>query len=338
MLQLKWPTTGNEQRLVELEVNLINDQLNHAYLFAGPPEVGKLTVAKFFANQILCSHRACGKCDDCRQFRANSHPNLTIVDELWVEGVNEDFAAIAQKSNFNQAHRAKNPKAKTDTIHIEDLREVLARLHVTHDGWQVFVIHNIERMNRETANHFLKTLEEPPPRTIFLLTTSNQPALLSTTVSRCRVLQFSNVHPSAIEKMLARDFPDLNERERTRIVNFSMGKPIRAQRLAADPDIFREFAEYSRELCQIFEKPAFASCLAFAEKATVTSAETQKFLEAFTYFLRSFLLARARKPVVGSRYTTTKLVELLRATDATRRLIRHNVNAKLAVENLLLSV
>ncbi|MFH0775997.1 MAG: hypothetical protein V1936_00080 [Patescibacteria group bacterium] len=338
MLQFAWPTTGNENRLAELERDLLQNQISHAYLLAGPAEVGKLTAAKFFAQLLICQGQACGECVDCKLIRANSHPNLTIVDDLWIEGVNEDLEVLARKSNFNQAQRTKNPKAKTETIRLDDLREILSRVNHVSSGWKVFVIHNIERLNREAANFFLKTLEEPPPRTVFILTTNNLPLLLPTLVSRCRVLNFGNVSPTAIEKMLIRQFPNLTELERIRVVNFAMGKPIRAQKLAADPTVFREFKEYFEQLKNLLERPNLAEKLAFAEKVSVNDAEVAKFLEAFAYFLRSFLLTRAKNPVANSRYSPQKLVELIRRLDATRELVAKNVNSRLAVENLLLQI
>ena len=338
MLQFDWPTTGNENRLAELENDLANDRVSHAYLFAGPAEVGKFTAAKFFAQLLICSGLGCGECPDCKMIRANTHPNLTIVDELWIEGVNEDLELLAKKSNFNQANRAKTPKAKTNTIRIDDLREILSRVNHSTVGRKIFLIHEIERMNHEAANFFLKTLEEPPPRTTFILTTNNLPLLLPTIVSRCRVLNFGNVAPSAIDKMLVKKFPDLTEDERKRVVSFAMGKPIRAGKLAADPTVFREFKEYFEQLKNLLERPNVAEKLSFAEKVSANNLETQKFLEAFAYFLRSFLLTRAKNPVANSRYSTEKIVKLIRELDSTRELIGRNVNSRLAVENLLLQI
>jgi len=337
-MKFDWGNTGNENRLLELENDFTSGKISHAYLFSGPMEVGKRTTAKFFAKLLICKFEACGECNDCKLIRTNTHPNLTIADELWIEGVNEDWEELAKKSNFNQAHRAKTPKAKSDTIRIEDLREILARVNQSADGWKVFIIHNIERMNRESANFFLKTLEEPPPRTTFLLTTNNQPLLLPTIVSRCRVLSFGNVSPNAIDEMLQKNFPNLSEAERSRIVNFSMGKPIRAKRLAEDPDIFREFKEYFEKLKSLLEKPSVTEKLDFAEKVSANNAEVEKFLEAFTYFLRSFMLTRAKQPVANSRYTPRKLAQLIRELNSTRNLIGRNVNPRLAVENLLLQI
>jgi DNA polymerase-3 subunit delta' len=338
MTESIWPTTGNENRLAELETDLGSGQISHAYLFAGPAEVGKLTVAKFFAQLLICENRSCGECADCRMIRGNSHANLTVVDDLWIEGANEDLESLAKKSNFNQSHRTKTPKAKTNTIRIDDLREILIRVNHATEKRNVFVIHEVERMNREAANFFLKTLEEPPPRTTFILTTNNPALLLPTLISRCRVLNFGNVAPSAIDEMIAAKFPNLSDDERKRVVNFAMGKPIRAARLAADPTVFREFKEYFEKLKNLLERPNIADKLAFAEKVSAASAETQKFLEIFAYFLRSFLLTRAKNPVANSRYSAEKIVKLIRQLDATRELIDRNVNSRLAVENLLLAI
>jgi len=339
MLKFNWPTTGNEDRLAELENDLLNERMNHAYLFTGVAEVGKLTAAKFFAKLILCENNACDVCEVCQKIRANIHPQLTIADKLWIEGVNENFEQLAKKTNFNQSHRARTPKSKTDTIRLNDLREILARIHTSHDKQQIFVIHDIERMNRESSNFFLKTLEEPPPQTIFLLTTSNQPLLLPTIISRCRVLYFGNVSPPAIEKMITREFPCLDEEKRMRVVNFSMGKPVRAAKLASDPEIFREFTEYFRKITTLLEKPNPANKMFFAEKITETPTEIQKFFEAFTHFLRSFLLSRTRQPIDTSRYSAKKIVELLRATNISRKLVfDKNVNPRLVIENLLLQI
>jgi len=337
-LKFKWKNIGNNDRLLELENDFVNKKTSHAYLFAGPVEVGKFTAAKFFAKLFICKFEACGECDDCKLIRTNSHPNLTIADILWIEGINEDLEVIAKKSNFNQSHRTKTPKAKTDTIRIEDLREILSRLNHKNDGWNIFVIRNIERMNRESTNFFLKTLEEPPKNTVFILTTNSQPLILPTIISRCRVLNFGNVNPQTIDLALQKDFPNLTDVERKRVVGFSMGKPIRAERLAKDPTIFREFKEYFEKLKNLLEKPDNVERLELAEKISLNSKELEKFLEAFTYFLRGFMLTRAKKPIESSRYTPQKLVELIRKLNLTRELIKKNVNPRLAVENLLIQI
>ncbi len=338
-MQHSWSLVGNTKRLAELEHDLTEAKLTHAYLLAGPAEVGKFTAAREFASLILCeNHSVCGECSACRQIRSNVYSGLTVVDQLWIDGISEDWAEIGRSSNFPQLHRSKTPKAKTDTLSIDDVRAVTTRLHSVQSDSQVVLIRGIERLNREAANSLLKILEEPPPQTIFILTTDNLPLLPATLVSRCRLVQFANVGDQIITDYLAVKFPDLSDIERSRIVNFSLGKPGRAIRLAGDPEILAEYAEYFRRFKELFGKPDLDSRFQLAEQVSASSAELAKFLETLTYFLRSFLLTRARQSVPDSRYTTAKLIALLRATDRARDLIDRNVNARLVTENLLLTV
>lgn len=338
MTKHNWPIVGNQSRLAELEADFAQNKLSHAYLFAGPKEVGKFTAAKFFANLILCGQGACGDCPACHQIRASVHPGLTIADKLWIENTEEDWETIAKSSNFNQLHRSKTPKTRTDALGKDDLTEIISRIHSTHEDYHVILIRRVERFTTEAANHLLKTLEEPPPRTIFLLTTDNPSVLPETIVSRCRLLQFGNVRPATIEQKLAELFPKLDETERARIVNFATGKPGRAVRLAGDPELLTSYAEYFRRLKNIFETPDLIIRLNLAEETSKTAVSVSKFLEALTYFLRSLLLSRIKQPALKSRYNPGKILSLLKATNQTRLLISHNVNQRLAVENLLLQI
>jgi DNA polymerase-3 subunit delta' len=338
-LQHAWPLIGNRPRLAELEADLQSGTVNHAYLLAGPAEIGKLTAARYFAQLLLCeSGAACGACESCRQVRSLVHPGLTIADTLWVEGVSEDWEELGKESNYSQLHRSKTPKAKTDTLGIEDVAEITARLHNTHDTWQVIIIARVERLSIPAVNSLLKILEEPPPRTVFLLTTDTLGTLLPTLTSRCRVSTWVNVSPSEIQALLAAKASPLSEVERQRVAMLATGKPGRALRLAADPDRLREYEEYFRQIKNLIEKPNRVARLQLAESAAASSAEAAQLLEVLTYFLRSFLLTRVRAPVTGSRYDAARLATLLQRTEAARRLLQKNVNTRLVLEDLLLEL
>jgi len=312
-------------------------KLGHAYLFAGPAEVGKYTAARLFGEQILMRDTADTSALR-QQLHANSYPFFTTVDRLWIDGIAEDWDELARSSNFNQIHRSKAPKAKTDKISLADLTEILGRIHQAHDGWHVVLIRSIERMTREAANAFLKTLEEPPPRTVFLLTTDHIALLLPTISSRCRVMQFGNVDTPSIEAKIKELHPNMSVGERSRIATFALGKPGRAIRLAGNPEVLAAQGDYFRRLKTLFAQPDTLTCLRFAEEASKTAADTAHLLEALTYFLRSFLLTRARSPEQNSRYTVDKLTNLLRATRETADLVHGNINARLALETLLLQI
>lgn len=301
--------------------------------------MGKFAAALEFAEKIIVSETpASDVAHVVRTIHSLTHPHLTVVDQLWIEDVMEDWEALARSSNFPQVHRSKAPKAKSDAIGTDDLTEIIGRVALKRETHHVVVIRRIERMTIETANKFLKTLEEPPPHTIFILTTDSFADVLPTIVSRCRVVEFANVAPRAIDQLLRQHFPDLAPDLAARIMNLSLGKPARAVRLAKNPELFTAYTDYFRRLLGLFEKPDIGAKLAFAEEASKTRASVDFFLEATTYFLRSFLLSRAKKPESNSRYTTQKLVALTHALAETREQIERNVNARLAVEHFLLCI
>lgn len=338
-LKFTWPITGNTERLQDLESDLLNQHLSHAYLFSGPLEVGKFSAAKFFAKLILCAKRACNQCEVCQKIAANAWSELVVADELWIENLNEDLTEISRKSNFNQMHRTRAPKAKTDTIGLPDLHEILSRIYVKHTSYQIFLVKNIERLTLEAANFFLKTLEEPPPRTIFLLTTSNLAKVLPTLISRCRLLVFDNVAERIITTMLQQDFPELSVTASKQILHLALGKPIRAIRLARNPAALQEFREYFAKLRSLFEQPDLVVKIQLADQLAASVPEIAKFLEALTYFLRSFLLARAREPRPASRYSRKKLLAIIQLLTETHSMIfQKNVNPRLALENLLFAI
>lgn len=338
-LQFIWSMFGNEKCLLELEQNLQQQKLAQAYLFSGPIEVGKFTTAKDFAKLILCEQRACGNCAICQKITANIYPELTVVDELWIEGQQEDLIHIAQKSNFNQLHRTKTPKAKTDTLGIQDLREILRRINVKQSNYQIFLLRNIERFTLEAANFFLKTLEEPPAKTIFLLTTNNLAQVLPTIISRCRVLNFYSVATARLKDYLRENFAQLAPLAHQQILHLALGKPQRALRLAQDPTHLQEFCTYFTMLKELFAQPDLATKLQLAEQLTTNKAELQKFLEVCHYFLRSFLLTRARNAQPESRYSAQKLLTIIQNLTETQILIwQQNVNPRLALENFLIKI
>jgi len=137
-----------------------NGRMAHAYLVAG-----ELGVCKDFAARalqiIFCEKAGCGGCNTCRLVRER-----LWADAVWVL-----------------------PEKKSRVISVEQMREqVLARVSQTSlaGGWKAAVIAGADRLNESAANVFLKTLEEPPPETLFLLLTDSPQSLLPTIVSRCQ--------------------------------------------------------------------------------------------------------------------------------------------------------
>jgi DNA polymerase-3 subunit delta' len=230
---------GHSRQLAELAADIESGNVAHSYLFAGAPNVGKMTVAKWFAHKLITAGKTFEEKEIIdHQLLKLIHPDVIVLDQLWIEEKCEDWDVIARSTNIPQQHRAKTPTMKTDTISIDDIREMMNRLHDASDGQYRFcIIRGIERMQDPAANAFLKILEEPPPGRVFLLT-ADAPisTILPTILSRTRVLRFQRVSDRETASVLQ----DSDEEERRFILHLAQGAPGRAIRLAHDPDALRD--------------------------------------------------------------------------------------------------
>ncbi len=153
----------------------------HAYLFVAPEDTGGETLAQAMAASLLCDsptaeHHACGQCAACTLMNAFSHPDLRIL----------------RPSIMNTAHPIEElrPEKPSKEITIDDIRALDNMVNQTsHRGGQrVVVLYPVHKLNRNAANALLKTLEEPPANTIFILLAHDVRQLLPTIVSRCQLI------------------------------------------------------------------------------------------------------------------------------------------------------
>jgi len=145
-----------------------SNRLSHALIFASPGEVGEVALAIRLSQFLLCespigSLEPCGECKSCRLFLQNGHP---------------DF------------HEVK-PKGLLRAIKTSDMLSMIKSLQNTsHSGYgKIVIIHQAETLRKESANRFLKTLEEPTAKTYFILLTSRVERLLPTIKSRCQIFR-----------------------------------------------------------------------------------------------------------------------------------------------------
>ncbi len=234
----KLPTiVGHAEQRQQLLHDLSQGNVDHAYLFSGPRHLGKFSLALRFAFDLL----SVGVPEEERKklqisFEKLLHPDLLVLDRLWVEDVCDDWDILARFSNVPQRQRAKNPPAKTDTIGIDDIRALQERLHETGSGtYRCCIIRSVERMQDPACSAFLKILEEPPEGLVFLLTTQTQGALLPTLVSRTRVVPLQRVAQKDLRTMLA-GVPD---DEQAFILHIAEGAPGTIADLRDDPDLLR---------------------------------------------------------------------------------------------------
>jgi DNA polymerase III subunit delta' len=227
---------GHKKQLLQLAQDLDSNNLSHAYLFAGSPHLGKMTVARWFGTHILTRGMDSEQKEVTEtQIDKLLHRDFLVLDQLWMEERCEDWDVIAQTSNFPQQHRAK-AKMKTDVISIDDVREIQQQLNETGDlPHRVCIIRKVERMQDAAANAFLKILEEPPEGRVFILTTETLTSLIPTILSRTRVMRFERAADRDLQVLLK----DVTEEDASFILHVAQGAPGIAIKLMNDPEALR---------------------------------------------------------------------------------------------------
>ena len=188
-----------------------NDHMPHAILLAGPEHCGKYDFARTFAKSLMCDSRdektqlACNVCKSCHLFEAGSHPDFTSVQ-------------LAEK--------------KTQIV-VDQIRKLneFVYLSRSYQESRVAIISPVERLNINAANSLLKTLEEPPERTVLLLVSSNPSELIPTIRSRCQVLHLPQ--PSQTQALEWLETQSL-EHPADELLLAASGKPLLATMLDSE--------------------------------------------------------------------------------------------------------
>ncbi len=263
---------GHQKQLGQLLQDVASRNISHAYLFAGQPKLGKCTVARWFAWMILADHVAPEERQGVRdQMERMIHADFLCMDDLWMEDVQDDWKVIGLTSNVPQQHRSKAPAAKTDIISIEDIRALSERLHDTGESpYLCCIIRGVERMQAAAANAFLKMLEEPPKRVVFILTTDSFQSLLPTIVSRTRVLKFSPLKESELRPLAeGRD-----EDEAAFALHIAQGAPGAVAEMLADPELLRERRQLHAQCKRFWQTSSLKDRLSWLLPAAEKKHET----------------------------------------------------------------
>lgn len=320
----------------------MRDRLPHALLFHGHEGIGKVAFVERFAASLLCERpvaggHACGACDSCGWFAQYGHPDYRRVrpDALDDDGDEESDGDDAGKDRGK-----KNSKTPSKDIRIEQVRSLATFMNVsTHrSGLRVVLLYPAEALNAASANALLKTLEEPPPETVFLLVTHRIDRLLPTILSRCR--QFALAMPEA--GTAARWLAAQEVRDPERWLAEQGGAPLAALEAAhGDSGAERD------ELLAHLAKPGEAAALVVAERLQkVPLARLVAWQQRWLYDLLSLKLSgrvryfphsRQQLAALSERVSAEALQEALRDANRRRAVADHPLSARLFLEDMLLA-
>jgi DNA polymerase-3 subunit delta' len=230
------------------------NRVPHALILKGQEGIGKLAFANAIAQYINCENPtetdSCGECASCSKVRKGIHPDVRFILPTVKTGDSKDtgsddffhlfrekFHAGSPYFSFKDWMVALNGENKQAEIRIHEIRELKRKISLKafEAKYKVVVIWNAETIRVEAANAMLKVLEEPPDKTVMIMTVSDQTQLLTTINSRCQRLQMHRVKELVMQGWLQKNF-QMDEDHAMQVASLADGSVTRAIELVNESD------------------------------------------------------------------------------------------------------
>jgi DNA polymerase-3 subunit delta' len=292
-----------------------------ALLFTGVDGIGRQRTATALGMALNCSNpvgvAACEGCASCRKVISGSHPDIITVDP---DGV---------------------------FIKIDQVRDISRQLKFAplEGGWRIIIINDAQTMNLEASNAILKILEEPPKRTIFILTASQTTDLLPTIVSRCQQITFKPIPHEKVAQLLIEDRGIDRQTAKTLAISTkgSLGKA-----LSTDVENWKTWRSSLIEQIVSLSGEQMQPLFAFAETLSGAKDKLPDALEMIMMWFRDVLMFKVTPDRIinedyenkirsaAQRESVNSLLEKVEAVHAAQKAIARNANARLTLEVMLL--
>lgn len=307
-----------------LQAAIQRQKVAHAYLFAGPPGVGKRKVAEALFGALLCERggtQACFECAACKRYEA---------------GVHQDYRVMEADGRF---------------IKIEQVRDLSRLVHYPpiEGRFKCILIVDAENLHESAANALLKKLEEPSSSTVFVLLTTRAHLLLPTIVSRCQQVRFAALDRATVASLLMEKKQVASEVAHT-VAAMSDGNMERAFVLL-DSDLLAYRTEWMDRLVKL-PTASVSDMLLWAELATAEKDRWEPVVELLRLFVRDVMLVAAGIPPDQLTYreflpqliewsrkiSVHSAINLLDLILGAYRVTQFNANPKLMMEHLFLQI
>lgn len=285
---------GNEKVKKELENILASNKISHSYLFIGIDGIGKKLFAREFAKAILCNeqNKYCDKCKSCLEFNTNNNP---------------DYGEIIPEGN---------------SIKIDQIREMQRKISESPiiSNKKVYIIDNAHLMTKEAQNALLKTLEEPPDYLIIILIGANESNLLSTILSRCLSIKFSNIQNYQIEKYLKEKF-NLNVIKES-IIEAANGSIGNAEKLINNEDTYNLIENFINNI----NKFDLIDCIKQADFIYKMQDEKNEMLD----YINIILYKKSKEDI--------RFLKCINIVEDTKRRLKSNCNYNMTIDNMIITI
>lgn len=329
---MNWETNiiGNRVLLRKLDAFLVSKKVPHALLLVGPSGTQKFRILRNFAKRLHGDEMAIEK---------NICPTVVFVGDLWKAGKQEDWSDISRTSNFSQQHREKQRK-NSDIIGIEDVGHFTKPLFQASSDWKICMIRDVDRLTTEAANALLKILEEPPEKTVFLLTTSSQKRLPETILSRCQIFSSFLTPQKELRSYLEKQ--DVPSEEHQEMLTLAQGRAEYLLQLIKKSDFFEEERREFQEIARLFFSSGVSAKFQKIEELSdpKNKEEISLFLDNFLRFLRSLLVEKSEGKTleIAQKLSFSQILKLFSLWEETSFGLRAHGNIKLLLEKLFFAI
>ncbi len=352
-LAARWGVYGHDWALRYLEQGLRHDRIRQAYLITGTESLGKTTLAQAFATRLNCQHpdphqRPCGSCESCRKM-----PDLNALEARRHEarkgevvGHSHPDLRIAAVDNESKLFKgALKIDALRDIMQWVPLQPYLAR-------YRIAIIQDIHRAYDRSQDALLKTLEEPPPYVILILTAPSTEGIMPTIISRCQVIPLRPAPSATIEATLKTHF-NAHPDDAQLLARLSGGRIGWAIHALQNPNVQQQRQQSLDLLESLLHQSRAQRFDAAADLAKSKRDELVPLLALWLSYWRDLLLAAESGGLRGAvkacnvdrlpslerallNLDTPTLLKALRATQHMIDLLYSGANVQLALEAMLL--
>ncbi len=314
--------------MTSLRRAVVTGNVSHAYLFTGPPGVGKTTLARRLATALLCEEedidaRPCGACRACRLVASGNHPDLHLVASEHV-GAN---------------------------LKIDQVRDLAHRLTMTpvEGRRQVAILRRFEEATPSAANALLKTLEEPPPQVVLVVLAREADLLLPTIVSRCQHVPLRPLPVRVVERALMERWKAPAEQAEL-LAHLSSGRLGWAVRQLEDDKAMGRRTARLDDLKHLIQA-SIVDRFDYAEKLARDPVATQETLDLWIGWWRDVLLMASGAGAAltnvdrqddlrdqSRRFDVTTIAAVIQALRSSLQKLQRNANRRLTLEVLMLDL
>ncbi len=279
-----------KKRLID---SVKDSRVSHALLFSGGQGTGKLAMALAYSQYLNCRNPSdtdsCGECPSCKKYQKLIHPDLHFVYPVvkspkFKDPVSDNFIDKWREQvlknpyfNINIWNGNIDVENSQAQIYVTESNEIIRKLNLkTYEAeYKVMIIWMIERMNVQCSNKLLKILEEPPPKTLFILITESDEQLLATIRSRTQLVKFPAIDQESMIKALEKN-PATEGKNLQGLAHLANGSYIAAlDLLTPDEDTTAYFEQFTK-IMRLTYKRDWMSIFDWVDEVSSTGREKQK--------------------------------------------------------------